>query len=43
MFLDEELEQINAQENKDAKEKNVLMLQVMIRRMPTEQEAHKLL
>lgn len=43
MFLDEELEQINAQENKDAKEKNVLMLQAMIRRMPTEQEVHKFL
>lgn len=42
MFLDDELEQINAQENKNEKEKSVLMLQAMIRRMPTEQEAPKL-
>ena len=38
MFLDEELEQIHAQKDKDEKEKFTSMLQAMVRRMPTEQE-----
>ena len=34
MFLDEELEQIHAQENVDIKAKSVQMLKAMIKRVP---------
>lgn len=38
MFLDEELEQIHVQKDKDLREKSMLMLKAMISRMPSEKD-----
>ena len=42
MFLDEELEQIHAQENLDIKAKTLQMLKAMVSRLPNPEEVDKM-